>query len=204
MKPKIQLLIITAFLVVMVSCKSNEDINKNPNDGMVENNLFNQFDASEKNKFGKLNPDAPEQTKQFNFMVGEFNCDDSMLVNGEWVYSKATWNSKYILNGYAVEDTYRNETYAGMSNRYFNTKKNKWDVYFFGMPGEHFGLWEGEKVGDKMIMRQKRKGQGNKDFESILTFYDITDSSFKWKGGIKNIEKDTLIINWKISAKRKK
>jgi hypothetical protein len=168
---------------------------------LMEKHYFNLHDPNNQVPFGSLNPSAPLETNQFDFMIGKFICNDSLLVSGQWRTSKAIWESHYALNGYGVRDVYRNENYAGESMRYFNTSKNKWDVFFFGMPGEHTGLWEGKLEDGKMIMRQKRTGSNEENLESRLIFYDITDSSFKWRGGVYNLSDDTETINWKITAK---
>lgn len=135
-------------------------------------------------------------------MIGKFICQDSMLVDGTWKESKATWESSYILNGFGVKDTYRNDDYAGTSIRFFSKRQAKWQVHFFGMPGEHTGLWEGEAFDGKMIMRQKRTGPNGENLESKLTFYNITENSFDWKGELRNLDKGTSTVNWKIKAQR--
>jgi len=164
--------------------------------------LFNQYDSSSEHLFGQLNPDAPAETQQFHFMIGKFKCQDSLLINGNWKQSVATWESGYILNGFGIKDTYRNDNYAGTSIRFFNTSKKKWDVYFFGMPGEHTGLWEGEELDGKMIMKQKRTGSNEENLESRLTFYNIDKNSFEWKGELWNLDQGIATENWKIKAQR--
>lgn len=164
--------------------------------------LFNQYDSSSEHLFGQLNPTAPPETQQFQFMIGKFKCQDSLLINGTWKQSIATWESSYILNGFGIKDTYRNDSYAGTSIRFFNSSKQKWDVYFFGMPGEHTGLWEGEELDGKMIMRQKRTGANGENLESRLTFYNIDENSFDWKGELWDLDQSTATENWKIKAKR--
>ncbi len=185
-------------IFLFISC----DFGKNKT-GLDKNiQLYNQYDPSKFDKYGKLNPAAPKASSQFSFMIGQFRCQDSLLVNGEWKTSIATWETHYILNGYGIRDVYRNENYAGESIRIYNTSKNKWEVYFFGMPGEHTGLWEGEKIGNKMVMKQNRTGPNGEHLQSRLTFYDIKDHAFRWKGEVWNLDENTAIVNWKIDANR--
>lgn len=193
-------LLLIVFLIILGSCAEKETYNQSSD--MVSEPLFNKYDPNQEFPLGQLNPEAPAETGQFSFMVGEFVCDDSLLVNGTWVYSKATWNSEYILNGYGIKDTYRNHNYAGTSIRVFNTTKQKWDVYFFGMPGIHSGLWEGAYEDGNMVMRQKRTGPNGEPMESRLTFYEITENSFEWKGESVNLETGSASPNWKISARK--
>lgn len=193
-------LLISSCMVLIVACQSDPPLNLPLEIDSPQ--IFNTYDAAEEYPFGRLNPEAPEDTSQFGFMIGNFNCSDSLLTQGQWKASKATWNSAFILNGHAVKDTYRNEDFAGTSIRFYNSKKKKWDVYFFGMPGGHTGLWEGEQEGNQMIMRQLRKGPNGEQIESRLTFYNIRDNSFDWKGEFWNLESDEVTVNWKIKATR--
>ncbi len=164
--------------------------------------LFNTFDATNNNPGGKPHPDAAQELKQFDFMIGRFQCQDSLLINGEWKESLATWNSTYTLNGHAIEDQYRNDNYAGMSIRYYDQLKERWVVHFFGMPGNHQGVWYGRQEGDQMVMRQKRESKNGSTMESRLTFYDISEEAFKWKGESVNLSTGIGTVNWKIGAKR--
>ena len=191
------IIIIVLFGIVELSCQLKNGKPKGNGD-----DFFNTYDPSKNFEFGRINPDAPIETKQFEFLIGNFICKDSIVTNGKWKYSTATWNSEYILNGYGIKDTYRNDDYAATSIRFFNTKTNKWNVYFYGMPGEHTGLWEGEKIGNDLVMKQKRKGPNNENLESRLIFYEISNDSFKWKGVDWNLDNDTGIYDWKIIANK--
>ncbi len=191
-------------LVLQVGCETpSTDREESGSPQNQPGSFFNDFDPSDTSMFGKVNPAAPKQTEQFDFMVGTFVCQDSLLVNGAWKVSNAIWEARYTLNGFAVEDVYRNDNYAGMSIRFFNTRKQKWDVYFFGMPGEHTGLWEGTHTEGKMVMKQKRKGPNGENLESRLTFYNITEQGFDWMGELRNLDNNSTTINWKIKAKRR-
>jgi len=81
-------------------------------------------------------------------------------------------------------------------------EKNKCDVYFLGMPEKHTGLWKGENIDNMVIMRQKRTGPKSAHLESRLTFYNIDDHSFDWKGELWDLDKNTVQVNWKIKASR--
>ncbi|MBX2874509.1 MAG: hypothetical protein KTR30_20470 [Saprospiraceae bacterium] len=189
-------------LLVGPSCSEKKAPHTSPLDIVPREELFNQYDISSEHPFGRLNPTAPTETQQFHFMIGKFKCQDSLLINGVWKQSGATWESSYILNGFGIKDTYRNDDYAGTSIRFFNTSKQKWEVYFFGMPGGHTGLWEGEELAEMMVMRQKRTGKHGENLESRLTFYNLDDNSFDWKGELWNLDQGTVTENWKIKARR--
>ncbi len=70
------------------------------------------------------------------------------------------------------------------------------------LPGEHTGLWEGEYVDGKMVMKQSRTGPNGENLLSQLTFYNITDEGFDWKGEVINLDTEHITVNWKIKAKK--
>ena len=148
--------------------------------------------------FGKLNPDAPTETAQFSFMVGEFSCDDKTLgQDGKWTESKVVWNSTYFLNGGGIQDRFWSTQVVATGTRIFDKKKGKWIVnYFQTAPAYFAGVWEGKKEGEEMIMRAPR-GEG----ESRLTFHNITEDGFDWVG--ESVTKDGKASPfWIIACKR--
>ncbi len=188
-------------LVIFILFLWSETAGAQPTDPKMH--LFDQFDMDATHPSGRLNPDANPATKQFDFMIGRFICQDSLLIKeGTWKVSQATWEATYTLNGFAIEDQYRNDAYAGMSIRYYNPLEKKWAVHFFGMPGHHQGVWYGRVEGDRMVMRQERRKDNGSTLESRLTFYDISEEAFKWQGELVDLSTGSSTVNWKISAQR--
>ena len=146
--------------------------------------LFVGYDPSLAYPFGRLHPDAPPETRQFAFMVGEFDCIDRLRQqDGTWIEFKAIWNAAYFLNGHGIQDRYWNGTFATSNIRIFDRKKDRWMVTFFRMPGYQSGVWEGEKEGDRLVMKQESTSpEGETSVTSRLTFYDITDDGYRWVG----------------------
>ncbi len=164
--------------------------------------LFNEFDMNADFPFGQPNPSAPEEIQQFHFMIGIFDCDDELFINGEWRKMKATWQTNYTLNGHAIQDHYRNEIYAGTSWRVYNPREELWHVTFLGMPGGHTGLWKGSRDGDRIVLTSEQTAPNGTISTSRLRFSQITDNSFEWLG--ERITADgTVTPNWKISARRR-
>ncbi len=92
--------------------------------------------------FGRLNPDAPPETAQFSFIVGEFDCVDEIInpQDGKWVTIAAIWNAKYFLNGQGIIDQYWSPQFSTSNIRIFEGKEKKWKVTFFRMPGYGHGV----------------------------------------------------------------
>gem|GEM_PF-1724980 len=169
----------------------------------VQPNHYSAYDRSATHPFGRSNPDAAEEARQFNFMVGEFTClDESKNAEGEWVTSQTQWNSYYTLNGMAVKDDYRGAKFAGESIRAYDADQGKWFVTFFRMPSYFSAIWSGVKEGDDMVMRQKFTDREGRDGESKLIFYNIKADSFSWRSETHSGE--NINTNWKIACERRR
>ncbi|NNE99828.1 MAG: hypothetical protein HKN25_12475 [Pyrinomonadaceae bacterium] len=157
-------------------------------------------EPSPSHPYGRLNPNAPAETAQFSFMIGEFDCDDKILdQNGKWTERKVVWNSTYFLNGSGIQDRFWSYPTVASGTRIFDKKKGKWIVNYFQTAPTYFaGVWEGKKEGDKMVMRAPR-GEN----ESRLTFHNIKDDGFDWIG--ETVSKDGKANPfWIISCKRRR
>lgn len=165
--------------------------------------LFDNHEPSQGSWFGSINPSAPTQTEQFDFMVGEFRCVDELLqADGTWKSSKGQWRAAYLINGQAIIDQYWNEQYAGMSVRHYDEAIDKWRVYFVGAPPTYSGEWTGTKdvESGNMIMLQERPQPDGKMIFSRLTFFEIKPDGFNWVG--ERVADDKATPNWKIDCKR--
>lgn len=64
--------------------------------------------------YGKPNPNASPELSRFAFLVGKWRREVKLKrENGTWEDLKATWEGRYILDGYAIADEYRMTTAAG-------------------------------------------------------------------------------------------
>jgi len=85
--------------------------------------------------FGHLNPDAPPETSQFAFLVGQWDCAvHTMNPDGETFRdSTATWTGYYILDGWAIKDDWMTRrpdgtAFHGTNIRSFNPRTHTWDI----------------------------------------------------------------------------
>lgn len=137
--------------------------------------------------FGKLNPEAPPQTADFDPLIGLCDCRSlSRNPDGSWQDTVAmVWQFKYILNGTAVQDeVWRDGNYAS-SIRQFHKDSSRWIVTYYSYPLVGFkpGVWYGEKQenGNILLSQPQTAPNGMQGF-STLTFYDISEQGFNWKG----------------------
>lgn len=165
--------------------------------------LFQDYDPNSDHPFGRVNPNAPDELQQFAFMIGEFDCEDELLLNREWRKMKAIWHANYTLNGYAIQDHYRNEIYAGTSIRLYRPTQELWRVSFYGMAGGHTGVWHGSRDGDSIVLTSEQQAPDGSPVTSRLSFSNIREDGFDWLG--ERITADgEATANWKIWAHRRR
>jgi len=190
-----RLLLIGLFAAAHLGCAQRSVVNQ-------DYSLANTHKPTLEARFGGMNPEAPQETMQFEFLIGDFDCHDKLRQNdGSWTQSRSRWRAEYVLNGYAILDQYWNEQYAGISIRIFDPAKAKWRVLFSGAPPSFVGEWLGQKTDDnRMIMIQERSLPDGRRAFSRLTFYDIGRLGFEWRGEL--VTDDMAQPNWEISCRR--
>ena len=80
-------------------------------------------------------PNAPPETAQFDFLIGEWKCQtrwmqpDGTLADGP----SATWSGRYVLDGWAIQDDWVSpqpdgSLFRGFNIRSFNAQTGQWDT----------------------------------------------------------------------------
>ena len=158
------------------------------------------YEPSPAYPYGRLNPEAPPETKQFAFMIGEFDCVDEIRnpQDGSWLKFPAIWNAKYFLNGHGIIDQYWSPRFSTSNIRIFDAKKKKWVVTFFRMPSYNATEpWEGIMEGENLVMRKGTDEQGSR-----LTFKNINNDGFDWVG--ETMAKGKATPFWKSACRRRR
>ncbi len=189
----------TLFLITIVLAIAAHGLNAQEKDSARGNQIPTSYESNAAFPYGRLNPNAPPETKQFAFMIGEFDCADEIF-NGQtnrWIKFTAIWNAKYFLNGRGILDQYWSPQFSTSNIRIFDAKAKKWKVTFFQMPGYSSGVWSGIKEGENLVMRQGDDKQGSR-----LTFHNIGKEGFDWVGA--SIKEGKAIPFWKSSCKRRR
>lgn len=145
------------------------------------------YSVSDKYPFGQPNPNAPENIKDFEPMIGVCDCKSVQRNNdGSWQDTlNMVWKFKYILNGTAIQDeTWHDSGFFATSIRQINTDSLNWVVSYYGtkLVNNKVGVWTGKKESNQIVLKMPQKSPGGLDGLSRITFYDITDTGFKWKG----------------------
>ncbi len=166
------------------------------------------YEASIDFPFGKPNPEAPEQIKDFEAMIGECHCK-STTRNQDGTWSEAEdiiWRWKYIMNGMAIQDeTLKADKSHSGSIRQFIADSSKWYVHWYSSktPTTVLPTWEGKKTDNGTIVLYKdQKAPNGMEGFFRLTFYDIRKSGYKWIGEWVDKSETVVFPTWKIDCKK--
>ena len=151
-----------------------------PNKGRVNEAVISKLD------FGRLNKNAPPETEQYGQLVGEWECLVTSYRNDTiFAQSVANWIFTYALNGYAIQDYWRNPTKLDSTNqrqilgtniRIYNPQLRLWQcAWMANRPNSISGIWLSEvnDVGEILLYDESKTWQ--------IKFYNITDRAFDWK-----------------------
>lgn len=153
-----------------------------------------QYEPNGENRYGLRNPKAPEALTQFDFMIGECHCTDSIPnQDGSYRIYPSIWKAKYMLNGYAIQDNNFNPINPTTNLRMYDSKTATWKVTYLQSANGYFtGVWEGglNENGDMVLMADQN---GN---TSKLVFYNISKGGYNWKS--ESIDPDGNVrVGWR-------
>ncbi len=156
------------------------------------------YEASPQNPFGRLNPDAPVETKQFAFLIGAFECNDRLLnpANGKWFDMKAIRRAEFVLNGYGIQDKNYTNILTSTNIRIYDPANKEWVVSYFKAPFG-VGVWKGQFSNGRFELLQ-----GDTKSGSRLSFFDISSTGYSWKG--ESLNDGTARVFWEFTCTKKK
>ncbi len=166
------------------------------------------YEPSDTFPFGKANPEAPKQLKDFQPLIGECNCKSiSRKQDRSWADPvDMIWKWEYIMNGMAVQDkTLKADGKHSGSIRQFIADSSRWYVHYYssGAPSTTLSTWEGNKNKDGNIVLYRDNTASNGTLGWFrLTFYDITKKGYKWVGEWVDKAEKITYPTWKIECIR--
>lgn len=93
--------------------------------------------------YGSMHPEAPAATRQFQFLIGDFDISLHGWQNGAWTPPRAAgarWNGRWGLNGMAVYDEWfdpgpdRPDGVWGVNVRTFDPQAGLWKMMWISLP----------------------------------------------------------------------
>lgn len=158
--------------------------------------------------FGRANPEAPMQIKDFEPMIGECNCVSvTRKADQNWAEPvPMVWRFKYIMNGMAIQDETLKEdgTFSG-SIRQFVPDSTRWYVHYYNTsaPSNVLPAWEGNRTANgDIILYREQKAPNNTDGYYKITFSEISAEGFKWLGEWVSEDESFHYPTWKIDCKK--
>ncbi len=164
--------------------------------------------AQQNSQFGKIHPEAPKQLLDYQELIGLHQCLSTKRdQQGNFPDTVSfIWSFKYIFNGIAVQDeTWKEDGSYTSSIRQFDTDSVSWLVTYFTSQGISFPAphWTGEPRKDNKIqLYRPQKAPNGFDGYSRLTFQNITDDSFQWKGDWVSVDESFERTFWQITCNK--
>ncbi|WP_436517250.1 hypothetical protein [Ekhidna sp. To15] len=173
---------------------------------LISVSLFAQYEyePTASNPYGKLNPEAPKQTADYEPIIGTCKCKSVARINqSTWADTvMMNWTFKYIMNGLAVQDMTLKEdgTHSG-SIRQYNADSASWYVHYYASstPTPTLSAWGGNKVENgNIVLYKEQKAPNGFDGYYRITFSDMTKKGFNWAGAWVSKDESIVYPTWRI------
>lgn len=133
------------------------------------------------------------ELSRFAFLIGQWRCDAKLKrEDGTWRELKATWEGRYILDGYAIEDEFRMTTPAGellvlgINLRAYDAEKKAWNMKWLNaLAGTWVDLGPEELGGvsaDAKTISYSMKEPVARHAFTRATYINISPDHFIWRG----------------------
>jgi len=172
--------------------------------------MVGQFDyePSKKFPFGRPNPNAPKQIKDYEALIGSCECK-SQARNPDQTWAEPVnmiWKWKYIMNGMGVQDeTLKEDGIHSGSIRQYDKDSLQWNVHYYSARSASpvLSVWNGNKKEGNIILYKKHNAPNGTEGFYRLTFYEISKKGYKWIGEWVNKSETIVFPTWKIECVRK-
>ena len=154
----------------------------------------------QEHEYGKPNPNAPLELSRFAFLIGEWRCEAKLKRDdGTWYGLTATWEGRYILDGYAIADEFRllaasgELMVLGVNLRSYDAKKKVWHMKWLSALA---GTWTdlgpeelgGVSADEKVISYIMKEPLAPHAF-TRATYTNSSADRFTWRGERSNDRK---------------
>ncbi len=162
-----------------------------------------------------LDCNSPE-SRQFNFWIGDWDIQQKILnKDGSWLETNAHTSVSSILNGCALEEHWEGdvkffwngmdsiEHMKGFSIRYFDSKKNEWNIHWLDNKNLQMGTgFTGNfKNGKGEFFRETNNA--NENSISRITFSNFKKNSVHWDLSFSKDNGETWTTLWIMDMKRR-
>ena len=167
------------------------------------------FEPNKKYPYGRVNPEASKQVKDFEEIIGQHTCE-SISRNTDQSWREPVdmiWTFKYIMNGTAVQDsTLKADGKHSGSIRIYDVENKTWQISYYSSQvnpkAKNLPMWTGGKKSEKLVFYRNQKAPNGTDGFFRLSFYDIDKKGFKWVAEWTDKTETTIYPTWKIECKK--
>ena len=176
---------------------------------IIAQNGPQDYEPSKDFPYGRANPEAPDQLKDFAPLIGTCNCK-SETRNKDKSWAKPIdmiWKFKYIMNGKAVQDeTLKADGKHSGSIRQYSQDSARWYVHYYSSAGitAQLSAWEGNKKGEDIVLYREQKAPNGMDGYYRITFANISNDGFNWIGEWVTRDESFSYPTWKITCIKRK
>lgn len=115
--------------------------------------------------YGAMSPDAPEELREFDFLIGDYTISAYAWRDGAWTPprpgAKARWNGRWIMGGTMIEDEWYGrdpgmvpDTPRGVNVRAWDAEDGEWDMMWIHSGGRHVQDLRAKMIDGKLTMWQ--------------------------------------------------
>lgn len=168
-----------------------------------------EYEPSKTHPYGQPHPDAPAAVQDFQAMIGLCDCESfQRKPDGTWAEPvDMTWEFKYILNGWGVQDqTLKADGAHSGSLRQYSADSSSWYVHYYSSnnPTPQLATWEGGKKGDEIVLYRAQKSPNGMNGFYKIRFHDMSDNGYNWTGAWVSVDESVVYPTWKIECKKRK
>lgn len=128
---------------------------------------------------GERNPDAPDQSQQLDFLVGDW--DVAVILHppqGNDISYQARWHNSWIVDGHVVMQEWRGPFATGAELRSFNLGTGQWEGRNYYTHSKTWTASTGDFADGEFIVETRHSGPPGA-FISRERYFDIQPNSFR-------------------------
>jgi hypothetical protein len=130
---------------------------------------------------GVRNPDAPEGTAQYAFLIGDWDVDVTLSREGqEPLQFRAKWHNHWIADGYAVMQEWRGPYATGIEIRTYDAAEDTWQGrnIYFPSPATWYDN-AARMIGAEMVVTTRRVDAAGATSITREIYFERQKSSFR-------------------------
>lgn len=158
--------------------------------------------------YGTPAPNRPAESKQFDFLIGEWDASHDIFYNNQWIQFPANATAVYALNGHAILEYNWYDVDPQIPDaatsiiRLYNRSMRRWESLYLDNRGHSQLFFGGQQEGDTLVLHEFESNTIAPNIPRYV-FYNIKDDAYAWYGESSTDRGKTYNKGWKINFTRK-